>query len=161
MLKSVRNLWFSLPLILLFVIINGCASNSFAAPQYIMPAYYSCLEVTPAALSWEYYGNYADRWQADRDFTGKYFIFKNIKVTEYSLENKDEGFMWVEQVRCTEAKAGDIAKLKVGDLIDIIGCNRGVPPNSYWTLLMTDCIFVPSGSLPLPLPGGEVFVPGY
>ncbi len=140
---------------------SGCARGDFAPMTYISPMYYSCVEVKPADLSWEYYGNYADRWLADQNFTGKTFIFKNISVTSFMLDNKDDGFMWVEQLRCTEANQGDIADLKPGDVIDIIGVNRGVPPNEYWALLITDCIFVPAGSLSLPLPGGDVFVPTY
>ncbi len=139
----------------------GCARDEFAPVTYLSPMYLDCIEVKPADLTWDYFGNYADRWLADRKFTGKTFIFKNITVTSYSLENKDEGFMWVEQLRCAEAKEGDIAKLKVGEQIDIIGVNRGVPPQEYWALLITDCIFVPADSLGLPLPGGDVFVPTY
>jgi len=150
-----------LTMLLATTILNGCNKATLIPAPYILPNYYNAIEVPPTDLCWTYYGNYADRWQADKDYTGKTFIFKNIPIVAEMLINKDKGFMWVSQVRCKELQTGSIAKLKAGDVVDVIGVNRGVPNNEYWVLDFTECVFIPAGSLGVPIAGGATFKPGY
>ena len=164
-----RNLWIprivgSILLVTTFflAIAGGCAEKNQAIVPFIPPNYYNCLEVGPDAILTAYYsttyGNYSVSCQSYNDTP---FIFKKIVVDQTMLLHKDEDTFMVSTIKCTALQHGAVDKLKVGNVIDIVGMNRGPLPDNPGWLLMTDCIFLPADSIQLPAPGGATFTPGY
>ncbi len=68
--------------------------------------------------------------------------------------------MMYDVVKCTPLEAGAVSALKVGDLIDIIGINRGVWLEYPGWLSFTECIFPKAGTVQFSR-GGPVFAPAY
>jgi hypothetical protein len=55
----------------------------------------------------------------------------------------------------------DLKELKEGDRVDIIGVCAGKAEEFPPVLVMINCLFLPAGLAPLPLPGGPAFISGY
>ncbi len=150
----------------LLVPLTSCAGPAFSdqsAPVLLPAAYYQCYDVTPKAILAAYFDPYGHRWQAEEIYNNQPFIFKNVEVDAQMLKYKGENFIWVDQIKCVAVSPGEVSKLKKGQMIDVVGLNRGIPNNSDManSMLMEECYFLPAGSLALPLSGGGGFVAGY
>jgi len=94
---------------------------------------------------------------ADEMFTGRAIIIKNIKLTEEMMKTKTNiniGGCIIIELQNTS----DLERIKVGDVVDIVGKCMGVSEDRY-VVVVKDCLIQPAGLFPLPLPGGEK-VPG-
>lgn len=54
----------------------------------------------------------------------------------------------------------DVKELKGGDLVDIVGVYAGRSKEQHYVHVITNCLFLPAGLSPFPLPGGQVVAPG-
>jgi hypothetical protein len=146
---------------------------------YIPPSYYACLQVNLDDLLKNYFTHYGNLDLAEQAYDGQIFVFNSIRVMQSMIVDGDS--FVVSNAQFIAMQPGAVAKLKVGDLIDVVGINRGPMPEaegkplsdwfdangapliaivSGW-LYFTDCIFLPSGSVVLPAPGAPAFVPLY
>ena len=142
----------------------GCTRQNRVIP-YIPPSYYEATEVSPHNLVTAYYPPYSDAplpMGAIEDmYNGKVFIFKDIRVTKYMLQNAVEGYAWVDLIKCYPLMSNGLAGLKVGDAIDMVGVNDGLCPDQVGFLQLSGCVFLPSGELQIPAAGSAPFVPPY
>ena len=130
----------------------------------MLPAiYYNCIETTPLGIREAYFDPYGSRLMAEEKYNGKVFVFKNIEVLESTLDVSGSDYLWIDSIKCRAANPGDINKLKPGQVVDIVGMMQGIADSSGQpgALLMTECFFLPAGSLALPVSGGPAFNPGY
>ena len=138
------------------------AIESQAAIPYIPPSYYACLEVSPDDLLKAYFHpNLGNLALANQNYTNLPVVFKSIRVDRRMLLDKANDIFDISSVRCTALLGGTVSALRAGDLIDIIGINRGPWPDYPGWLSFTDCMFLPAGSVQLPAPGAPVFAPLY
>jgi hypothetical protein len=92
-------------------------------------------------------------------YAGQSFIFKNILITDNSIT--ESCFMY-DKLRFVAKNPSDLKGLKVGDRFDIIGTCVGnnLESNDPWPIF-NDCLFLPPGTVPFPLPGGPAPVTVY
>lgn len=143
----------------------ACAGPTYLAqlPPILPANYYQCFDSTPQAVEGAYFDPYGHRWVAEMTYNDQPFVFKNVEIMPGMMESKGPDYIWVDRTQCQAANPADVAKLKVGQVIDVVGIMRGVSkdPDKQMDLLMTECYFLPAGSVALPLPGGAAFTPGY
>ena len=155
-------------LILLLVISSlgtACQQQAFIAklPAYLPPLYYQSIEVTPEAIVKYYFDPYGHGWEAEMIYDDQPFVFKNIEFIKGMMESKGPDYIWVDRIRCYAIDPGDVAQLKIGQMVDVVGMMRGISkdPDMPISLVMTECYFLPAGSLAIPVGGGGGFVAGY
>jgi hypothetical protein len=149
--------------------------------QYIPPSYYACISVSIDDLFKSYFTRYGNLYLAEQAYNDQIFLFSGLRVMASMLI--DDNTLNYGNAQFIAMQPGAVGKLKAGDLIDIVGINRGPMPEaegqplSSWFdengainpskqnvqgwLYFTDCIFIPSGSVQLPAPGGAAFVAIY
>ena len=154
---------------------------SQAAIPYIPPSYYACIPVNIDDLMKNYFWHYGNLYQAEQAYNNQIFLFSGVRVEASMLVDKDTFDFGCAE--CIAMQPGAVGKLKAGDIIDIVGINRGPLPEAEgqpltsWfnadgtinqslafiqgRLYFTDCIFIPSGSVQLPAPGAPAFAPLY
>jgi hypothetical protein len=141
--------------------VAGCSRASLETPDYIPPGYYASLDVHPDDLLRAYFHpNFGDVVQSDLNFKNLPVVFKNVAVNEIMIRDSAQDIFYISSVKCTPLETGVVATLKVGDLIDIIGINRGVWPEYPGWLSFTECVFPPAGTVQFSQ-GGPVFAPAY
>jgi hypothetical protein len=140
----------------------GCTATRVETPMVIPVNYYACLEVYPDDLLKTYFhpalGGAA---QADLSFKDIPVLFRNILIDERMLTDRERDIFYISSVHCTPLSQGAVAELRAGDVIDIVGINRGAWTEATGWLSFTDCLFLPAGAVALPAPGGPSFNPGY
>jgi len=139
---------------------SGCSRTEFSAVPNIPVLYYECAEVTPRDLCNAYYSHYYDVHAARYLYNDRIFILKGIELTAGRLSHIDEGFMWIEDIKCylLDASIAEIkARFKQGDMVDVIGINTGIGTDLEVPvgLVFKDCAVIPSGSLGLPMEGND------
>ena len=142
----------------------SCRASSYNPPPNIPAAYYQCMEARPEDLEKAYFSNYGNRTLAEMNYNGQLFVFKNLCWSEdWRLQLQQLGHIWISCIKCIPADPEAVAQLKPDTIIDVVGLNTGVPadPTLGWSLVMTDCYFLPAGSIALPASGGATFAPGY
>ena len=146
----------------------ACTDSFFLeqAPPLLPASHYLCVEATPAEMYDAYYGSNWNirQWVAEMQYNDKPFVFKNIEILPAMIESRGPDYLWINRIQCKSANPRNISKLKAGHKVDVVGVMRGVSkdPDLQYTLLMTECYFLPTGSLALPLDGSSDFViPGY
>ncbi len=137
----------------------ACRGPAYAnqdIPPMLPPGYYQCLEAKPKELEAVYFSPYGLRWLADAMYLDLVFVFKGIAVDKQMLDFRGPDFIWVGQIKCRAKNQADVGRLRQGQVIDVVGINRGVPnmADMQFSLLMEDCYFLPAGSLSLPVEGG-------
>jgi hypothetical protein len=155
------------------------ATTSQEIIPYIPPSYYACLQVSIDDLLKWYFTHYGNLYQAEQAYNDQIFVFYGVLVGASMLV--DDSTFNFSSAEFIAMQPGAVGKLKVGDMLDIVGVNRGPMPEaegqplSAWFdengtpkiafvlgwLYFTDCIFLPAGSVQLPAPGGAVFAPLY
>jgi len=145
--------------------VTGCAQQAFLEnlPPMLPANYYKCIESTTLQVQGSYFDPYGHRWVAEMTYNDQPFVFKDIEVFPSMIESRGPDYLWVDRIRCKAVNPDDVAKLKVGQIIDVVGIMRGISkdPDLQLNLEMTECYFLPAGAVALPLPGGAAFVPGY
>jgi len=154
---------------------------SQAVIPYIPPSYYACIPTSIDDLFKAYFTRYGNLYLAEQAYNDQIFLFSGIRVVDSMLI--DDNTLNYGNAQIIAMQPGAVGKLKAGDFIDIVGINRGPMPfaegqpitswfdetgaiapekqNVQGWLNFTDCIFLPSGSVQLPAPGGAAFVPIY
>jgi hypothetical protein len=121
---------------------------------YIPPMYYACSETTPQNLAQAYFLRYFNVADAENNFNGQVFVFKNITISEYSLKYATDDSIWVDSIiQCYFLKSGGAKDLKAGETVDVVGIDAGMGKDYTGTLIFKDCIFLPAGSIQLPAAG--------
>ncbi len=145
------------------VFAGGCNQEKLAAaPPFVPPEYYDCIEVDPQALVNIYFTGYGDFTATEARYNDKIYVFKNIPVDERMFRGLEESFIWVDQIECYLVDPSEMDRYEVGDKIDVVGWNRG--PTSYVIagLKFDGCLVLPAGSVALPAdPGSGPISPGY
>ena len=143
----------------------ACAAQTNTAQflPLLPPEYYQCYETTSQDIITAYFGAYSSRPLAEALYNNQPFVFKNIEIMPGMMESQGPDYIWVDRTQCMAVNPTDVAKLKVGQVVDVVGIMRGVSidPDKRMDLLMTDCYFLPAGSFALPVPGGPVMATGY
>ena len=144
--------------------ITGCAEKSPFIPGYIAPidGYYT--EMTQMGLEEVMLSTYNDPESIKKEWVGKSFIVKNIKVDEYALSTLEEDHIHFNSMQCIPQKPADLVSLKNGDVIDVIGVFADIPlaaGENIGVIILANCQFLPAGLYPIPLPGGPAPPSGY
>jgi hypothetical protein len=107
--------------------------------------------------------------------TGESIIFKNILLTAEKLQTKRvevyahgkelvstevQTYIMASSVQFFPRDPSALEKLRVGDVVDIIGVCAGMSEEWPSVIVIRDCQILPAGLAPLPLPGGPAFVGG-
>ena len=139
---------------------SACGPLTVPAAVPVIPLnYYACIETTAEELTRAYTVQYGDPVQAQAMYNGKAFVFKRIRVGQEMLVDGDT-FVY-HTIRFTAMEPGAVARLKPGEVIDLVRINAGMLPGYLMWLYFTGCVFLPSGSVGLPAQGGDVFRPMY
>ena len=90
---------------------------------------------------------------ADEILTDEPIIIKKIEVSEEMLKTRTNSLIKAADNIIIEApKDSDLDKLKVGQLVDILGICKGIS-NEWSAVVLKDCFIEISGRLQLPLEG--------
>jgi len=147
--------------LLLTSISGGCSAKKFAPPPYIPSGYYDCIETYPAALVSAYFSGYGEIWGPMENYNDKIFVFKNVLVDQWMLRELDNGWLWLDLIRCQIANIEVMDHYKLGDRIDVVGFNLGPEDIGKAGLTFKDCYILPPGVLVLPAEGNGSFDGGY
>lgn len=142
---------------------TGCSKQQPAiVPPFVPPHYYECREVQPETLMDIYWVSYADYYLIENEYSNKYYVFKDIRLEEWMLQDVDDGYIWVDRIRCYVINIDDLGKYKIGDKIDLVGLNKGPANYTIAEITFIDCFVIPAGSIALPkdLDAGSI-TPGY
>ena len=151
----------TLTFVLITVLVSGCGQPSFIPPAYMPPEYYTCTEIDPKALVNVYYTSYADFTTIERLYNNVIFVFKNVPVDQRMVMALDEGYIWVDQVKCYLATPESMKRFQPGDKIDVVGRNDG-PIYYQMGLTFKEVYVLPAGEIPFDQ--GDVtpaILPGY
>jgi hypothetical protein len=141
---------------------GGCARGlAFAPPPYLPPEYYACTEVDPQVLINIYFTGYGDFSKMEAMYNDVMYLLKDIAVDERMFIGLDEGYIWVDQIKCYLIDPRVMDQFKPGDKIDVIGLNSG--PTTYYIAGLTfrECYVLPAGKISFPTGEGGGFTPGY
>ncbi len=162
MVSGKRLFVIAISTILMLAGLAGCSKAYMATPPFVPAQYYDCLEVSPYQLVDIYFSNYANITMSEAQYNGHMFVFKNIRIEDWMLAHLDEGWIWVDQIRCSLSSYFDWGILKAGNRVDVVGMNMGVRSYERPGLAFEDCIVLPAGVVSLPAdPGTGPIVPGY
>jgi len=140
----------------------GCSKSTIASLPYIPTAYYASIEVGQDELLGAYFEpDWGNVDSAGKAYNNLAFVFKDVRVSQYMLTDSANGVFNLGQIRCKELLGGAVASLKPGDVIDVVGTDRGVLSGTQDWLSFTECIFLPANSANIPAPGSPKFVPSY
>ena len=167
MLISLRKVFrfVAMPLAAGAMLLSSCGPTTFVPPAYIPPDYYQCTEIDPQALINVYFTGYGDFTTIEALYNDVVYVFKNVPVDKRMvMALDDEGYIWVDQVKCYLANPESMSRFKEGDAIDLVGTNDG--PTSYYLAGLTfrECYALAAGEIPLPFDPGDgtpAFTPGY
>jgi len=145
------------------IITGACASTEAApTPPFVPPEYYDCLQVDPQDLINIYFTGYGDFTATEARYNERLYVFKDYPVDERMFTGLEEGFIWVDYIKCYLVNPDDMSRFEPGDRIDVVGRNKG--PTSYVIagLRFTECIILPAGSVALPADADAGSItPGY
>ena len=149
--------------LLLVGLVGGCSSDkpTIAPVPYIPIEYYDCLEAYPAELVATYFSGYGDVWGPMERYNDKVFVFKNVLIDDWVLQDLDEGLLWLSYIKCSIANISVMSNYKKGDRIDLVGYNLGPENISVKELTFKDCYVLPPGAIVLPAEGNGVIDGGY
>jgi hypothetical protein len=131
--------------------LTGCLTRvDFAPPQNLPLEYYASTEVDPQALVNTYYVGNVDITSVRAKYDGVAFVFKDVMVSDRTFLQLDEGFIWVDQVRCYLVNPNTMKKFKPGDKIDVVGRNDGQTSLFTPGLTFMGCYALTAGEIGLP-----------
>ncbi len=144
-------------------IAGGCKnSTQFLAPPYLPAPYYNCIETYPQELVHAYFAGYGEIWGPIQNYNNKVFVFKDNPLDEYVIRELDEGWLWLDLIKCPLANPEAMQYFKVGDKFDLVGLNLGPEDLKTPGLTFKDCYIMRCGSVKLPADGtGGAVGPGY
>jgi len=142
---------------------GGCSDKeSTVAPPFVPPEYFDCIKVTPRELRDLYFVAYSDFMTVEAQYNDKYFVFKDLTIEDWMFKDIDEGFIWVDLIKCYVVDVEKTKRFKTGDKVDVVGLNAGPTCYQRAELEFVDCIVLPAGSVALPSdPDAATITPGY
>jgi len=148
------------------LLIGGCSQSAMFDPlPYVPPEYYGCAPVEPQDLLTKYYNDHAEQYWTDVNilYNSVVFIFKNISVDERMFTALNEGFIWVDQIKCYLMQPDIMANFKPGDKIDVVGRNAGPSSQYIRGLTFKNCVAIPAGQIAIPADADAsfTFAPSY
>ena len=166
-LKKATMLLIKALVILPILLVAGCGNQAAFAPlpsaftplPYLPPAYYDCTQVNPLALVDTYFVGIVDITSVRARFDGVIFVFKDYLVNDRTFNGMDEGFIWVDRIKCYLTNLGDMNNFKSGDKIDVVGRNAGQTSLFIPGLTFRDCFVLPAGRVALPISAGSISGP--
>jgi hypothetical protein len=103
---------------------------------------------------------YATPFDANR-YADQSFLVQKVKLTAKGKGSSViEGSLFVNYAQFIARNPADLNKLHPGDQIDVLGTCAGFSKTSTSLVIFSDCIFVPVGTAPFPLPGAPGFSAG-
>jgi len=134
--------------------------QSAGTPPFVPPEYYDCVEIDPADLygNYIYYTAHGDYATAVSQYTNRYFVIKEMEVNERMYSTIQNGFIWADYIECHLVDVNSLRQYKPGDLIDIVGLNKGPSSQDIMSIRFNACIIMPAGSLALPAEKGTGMV---
>ena len=151
-------------LVLVTTVFAGSCSKEEAAaiPPFIPPDYYQALNVQPQALLNTYFTGYGDFTAIEALYNNVLFVFKDVLVDERMFTGLDEGFIWVDMIKCYLVNPEDMNRFKPGDRVDVVGRCGGPTQYVLVQLKFNECLVLPAGSVALPSdPDAGSITPGY
>ncbi len=146
------------------LVLMGCQTRATFIPvPYLPPMYYDCIQVDPQALVSTYFVGNVDIVSVRAKYDGAVFVFKEVRVNDRMFTGMNEGFIWVDQIKCYLTNPENIRAVKTGDKIDVVGRNAGQTSLFIPGLTFRDCLILPAGQRALPVVAGPVrtFGPAY
>jgi len=145
---------------------GGCAKKAPAAivqdpVPSLPPEYYQCILSYPPQIENAYFSNYANSYQTHQLYDGQVFVFKDMTLYAPNLIDAKLGIVYADQIECHIVNNSDLAKLKVGDHIDLVGISQGPTETAPRHLVFTGCYVLPVGAVQLPAAGGSTLVVPY
>ena len=131
--------------------LSGCVTRvAFLPPQNLPPEYFASTEVDPQALVDAYYVGNVDITSIRAKYDGVVFVFKDIVVDDRTFLQLDEGFIWVDEVRCYLVNPDTVKRFEPGDKIDVVGRNAGQTSLFIPGLTFRGCYALAAGEIGLP-----------
>ncbi len=152
-----------LALVLAPVKLASCTSTeSTAVPPFLPPHYYDCIKADPTELAEAYFSSFLI-WQImGEKYDGKVIVFKDVLVEERMYMFLDEGYIWVDQIKCYLVDIDNIKRFQPGDRVDVVGVNKGPTQYNIAILKFDNVVVLPAGSVALPSdPDAGSITPGY
>jgi hypothetical protein len=132
--------------------ISGCSQKTLNnIVPYLPPVYYGSTLIMPFDLANAYWSPYITRREAESNYNGQIYVFKDFKVTKQTLSTENKGYIWVDLVKAYPLSPANIKQLSVGEKIDVVGVLAGPCKDFPNTLTFSDCVFLPAGCVKLPL----------
>ena len=153
----------------LIISATSCASKEdFQAAPYIPPRYYQCQQASAEEIAFAYWSPYNQRYLAEggvdripgESIRGVVFVLKDYLVNEYLLRDKEQGYIWLDMIKCYPIDVASIKQLESGTRIDVVGVNSGPELDNYLeydggTVVFEECVIFPTGSIRLPAEGTD------
>ena len=132
--------------------LGGCYRTAFMfyVPPSLPIGYYQCIEARPEDLYSRYLSQSSRRVNADVLYTNNVYVFKNVKFVDGMKPINYPNCIWIFQVICYAASPQEMARLKHGRYYDIIGVCRGFSKEWRDSIYLTECYFLPAGTVVLP-----------
>lgn len=164
-LKKTAMLLLIVQVILSVLLAAGCGNQAAFAPlPYLPPAYLDCTQVNPQALVDTYFTGNVDITSVRAKYDGVIFVFKDYRIIDRTFIGIDEGFIWVDRIKCYLTNLDQMNGFKSGDKIDVVGRNGGQTSLFIPGLTFRDCFVLPAGRVALPVATGALpgnFGPAY
>jgi hypothetical protein len=143
----------------------SCAPRTVNAVPNLPPAYYGAVEANPQELIFAYfyagYADYIDIREPKSRYDFQYFVFKNILIDAWVMRELDEGWLWLDLIKCPVVNMAAMEEYGPGDRIEVVGLNLG-PENVHVPgLTFKDCYVLPVNAVQLPVADGPPVVPAY
>jgi hypothetical protein len=144
----------------------GCSGPVIDRTIPAVPSsYFQAIEVDPVNLVQAYYPVDLDInipvGLPEQMYNNQTFVFKNIPVTRAMLSTVQEGFIWINAIKCYPLESNGLTGLKAGDIIDIVGIDSGLCPDFEGSLQFSGCVFIFSGAVQIPASGSPTFALPY
>jgi hypothetical protein len=103
---------------------------------------------------------YATPFDADR-YAGQSFLVQKVELTKRGKGTSViDGSLYVNYAQFIPRNPADLKKFHPGDQIDVLGTCNGFSKTGITSVIFSDCIFMPTGTAPFPLPGAPGFSAG-
>ena len=140
------------------LIVSGCSQKQLTnVVPYIPPAYFSSTLMMPFDLSNAYWSPYITRRDAERNYNGQIYVFKDLEVTAQMLKTSNMGYLWVDLIKAYPLNPDNVKHLFIGEKIDVVGVLSGPCKDFPNTLTFSGCVFIPSDYVKLPLEDSTQF----
>jgi hypothetical protein len=151
-----------IPILSLVGVLNYRPDTSMSFPLITPPqgpqnAY---LVTSLEALIKSFTQTYATPFDADR-YAGQSFLVQKVELTRRGKGTSViDDSLYVNYAQFIPRNTADLKKFRPGDQIDVLGTCNGFSKSSTSLVIFSDCIFVPTGTAPFPLPGAPGFSAG-